>query len=56
MPNLPYRKQIRYTRDEWEDMLDISEDEYCELIEIWYDNITQSWVFDCLINRKEWRE
>lgn len=45
----PYRQQIRYTRQEWEDILDIPEDHYCELIEVFWDNISQEWVFDCLI-------
>ena len=49
----PYRKQSRYTREEWEELLDIPENHYCELIEVWYDNIMQEWVFDCLINLKE---
>jgi len=47
---MPCRKQIRYTKDEWEENLDIPEEHYCELIEVWYDNILQEWVFDCLIN------
>jgi hypothetical protein len=50
---IPYRKQVRYSHDEWEETLDIPEEHYCELIEIWWDNIDQSWVFDCLINSKE---
>lgn len=50
---LSYRKQLRYTKDEWEENLDIPEEDYCELIEVFWDNISQEWVLDCLINSEK---
>ena len=53
---MSYRKQLRYTKDEWEETLYIPEEDYCELIEVFWDNIGQEWVFDCLINSEKDKE
>ena len=50
MKKCPYREQWRLTRQELADNLDILETQYVETIDVWWDNIMQEWVLDCLIN------
>lgn len=49
-PFEPYYKQVRFSEEEWEALLDLPDGEYCESIEVSWDG--QEWVFDCLINEE----
>ena len=50
LPPTPYRKEVRYTKQQWEDIVNIPASHYVEAIEITYNDLSQEWVFDCLIN------
>jgi len=48
---MSYRKQIRMTRAELEDDLGLPETDCLNEVEVWWDNILQEWVLDCLIEQ-----
>jgi len=48
---MTYRKQIRRTRAELEEELDLPEGDVLNKVKVIWDNIGQEWVFDYLIEQ-----